>query len=44
MCKSAGNGSATCVKGNGALSLFNMNFSLKELVGFAVVMAATGFL
>ncbi len=33
-----------CVKTNGALSLFNMNFSLKQLVGFAVVMVATGLL
>ncbi len=32
------------VNKNGALSLFNMNFSLKQLVGFAVVMVATGIL
>ncbi len=30
--------------GNGAPSLFNMNFSLKQLVGFAVVMVAAGLL
>ncbi len=35
---------ANVCKGNGALSLFNMNFSLKQLVGFAVVMVATGLL
>ncbi len=34
----------TCVKPNGALSLFNMHFSLKQLVGFVVVMVATGIL
>ncbi len=27
-----------------ALSLFNVNFSLKQLVGFAVVIMATGLL
>eukprot|EP01083_Nonionella_stella_P202020 738446_1 len=37
-------GSNTCYKPNGALSLFNMNFSLKHLVGFAVVIMATGLL
>ncbi len=29
---------------NGALSLFDMNFSLKQLVGFTVVMVAAGLL
>ncbi len=29
---------------SGALSLFNMNFSLKQLVEFAVVMVANGIL
>ncbi len=33
-----------CAQSSGALSLFNMNFSLKQLVGFAVVMVATGLL
>ncbi len=34
----------TCFESNGALSLFNMNFSLKQLVGFAVVVVANGIL
>ncbi len=33
-----------CVQSSGALSLFNMNFSRKQLVGFTVVMVAAGLL
>ncbi len=33
-----------CVQSSGDLSLFNMNFSLKQLVGFAVEMVTAGLL